>query len=436
MKDAEEPTKIIRRTASLPHRHSRKNSEGGLILSSDNAIAKPDLKRSISLSLPRSIPHIEPKSTGVKEKCDENRTNVKGGNISLLTPTEGPVVKVTAKIQLLPTCASCSSQFSPVDSSILKRDGVDCKSAYGYAGKEMEARNGSHKSAGDEEESKTESQPGDLKVPVPPPIPEEWRVKLAQTNHNDTSSENKKHARIPIPPPLPPSPANIDHEDNTPLELELLNHCCLHLNDLTYDHDFDSVSDSYADSYDLELCGICYQSFSSSGDNLLMCRQCDVRVCKQCMKSHLQNTIMEGFIQLCCPGDSCSRAITDSEIEKYCDAECVTLYFKNKVDAENNPRRKTCPGCNKIHSFEDEEKIPKKVKCSVCHLDWCARCHAPWHSGMTCKQYQADTVGNGRKALKVWAKSIGKDSANAKKCPSCKFFIERISGCDHMTCNR
>jgi len=200
------------------------------------------------------------------------------------------------------------------------------------------------------------------------------------------------------------------------------------------DHDDDDYDDD--DSWnDEHLCIVCFCSLKLSTKTSISCPVCLEKICSECMQLHLRAKIMEGFVLLKCPGDLCTRVLTDDEVGMYC-KELWTLYIKNKVDAENDPKRKTCPGCNIVHNFDGLDEIPLHHKCSFCGLQWCVPCHAPWHIGMTCKMYNKDVVGKGRKALKVWAKGKGKDSANAKKCPKCHFFIERISGCDHMVCTK
>ena len=190
------------------------------------------------------------------------------------------------------------------------------------------------------------------------------------------------------------------------------------------------------DTEDQYLCIVCYSSFEEVHKISIYCSVCSQHICLDCMQLYLKTQITEGFVRLKCPCNLCTRVVSDNEVEQYCTTNQMKLYFKNKVDAENNPRRKTCPGCNIVHSFDEPDEIPLHHKCSFCGLQWCVPCHAPWHVGMTCKKYEKDVVGKGRKALKVWAKGKGKCSANARKCPKCRFFIERTLGCDHMVCSR
>ena len=245
----------------------------------------------------------------------------------------------------------------------------------------------------------------------------------------------------PPPPPVPPLPPTITIPQKPavePLDIQQLassegqQSSVLSIGDLSsYVADID---EDYDDEWN-ELCVVCYCTLPISDKTSISCSVCLQHICSECMQLHLTAKIMEGFVLLKCPGELCSRVLTDEEVSLYC-SELLNLYIKNKVDAENNPKRKTCPGCNIVHNFEGPDEIPLHHKCSFCGLQWCVPCHAPWHIGMTCKTYKKDVVGKGQKALKVWAKGKGKDSANARKCPKCNFFIERISGCDHMVCSR
>ena len=303
--------------------------------------------------------------------------------------------------------------------------------------------------------------------------------KPAYQMDESTQTENSPRKHIPIPPPPPPLPSHLavptkiflkdqstmlsthdlakDNEDSgnvksTAEEEELKGSignvestpeqnavsyindsdasewASLFREDLHRNLDFDLVSN--ADSYEMR-CVICYQCDVT----LMKCQLCDQSICSDCMHLHLKAKISEGFILIRCPADYCTRIISNDEIKEHCN-ELIHLYTKNKVDAENDPRHKTCPGCNLVHHFEEPDEIPLHHKCGSCGLQWCVKCHAPWHVGISCKKYQKDVVGKGHKALKVWAKGKGLSHANAKKCPSCKFFIERISGCDHMSCSR
>lgn len=185
---------------------------------------------------------------------------------------------------------------------------------------------------------------------------------------------------------------------------------------------------------DLMTCLVCFESYT--GRNILHCYECDCYVCTSCMSEHIETKIFDGVIRIYCAGSSCSRLLSDQMITAFC-PNSMPIYIKNRIEVENNPLKKTCPSCHKVEIISDLNDInQRKIKCSSCKLLWCHSCYSPWHSGLSCQRYQKDIVGKGKKALKFWAESKGRHHKNARKCPYCHFYIERISGCDHMKCVR
>ncbi|KAL7796496.1 hypothetical protein V8C37DRAFT_371908 [Trichoderma ceciliae] len=65
--------------------------------------------------------------------------------------------------------------------------------------------------------------------------------------------------------------------------------------------------------------------------------------------------------------------------------------------------------------------------CSNCLRPTCSACHEP-HINMSCAEYR-DIKSGGYEALLKLKKELG-----IKDCPTCKTPLEKISGCNHMTC--
>lgn len=70
------------------------------------------------------------------------------------------------------------------------------------------------------------------------------------------------------------------------------------------------------------------------------------------------------------------------------------------------------------------------VVCIKCHRRTCAVHRIQWHVGMTCEEYDQLKISSADDQTEVWLKKY------SKKCPKCQSPIEKISGCDHMTCRR
>ena len=98
--------------------------------------------------------------------------------------------------------------------------------------------------------------------------------------------------------------------------------------------------------------------------------------------------------------------------------------------------KKTCPRCCLITEYKLPRKLrlkenDVKVKCTSCDLEWCFKCHAPWHEGLSCKAFRT-----GDKQFHKWTEGRNQTIPNCQKCPLCRVFIEPSTGCNHMTCRR
>ena len=168
-------------------------------------------------------------------------------------------------------------------------------------------------------------------------------------------------------------------------------------------------------------CEICLEELSIQP---LSC--CSSSICSKCIYHYLLSHICEGRIRIVCP--SCPHIFTREEILLLLsnddhDRSITERYKRFYADINRETHIKTCPRCCSIKEidkslFEDiryKKRLPRKVICNGCQLEWCFFCHAPWHEKMTCKEYR-----KGEKMLRSWASQISHNQHNAQKCPRCK----------------
>jgi hypothetical protein len=67
------------------------------------------------------------------------------------------------------------------------------------------------------------------------------------------------------------------------------------------------------------------------------------------------------------------------------------------------------------------------LSCPSCLARICSSCHVEYHEGVTC----ADREDGGDRLFQEWMRIH-----DVKKCPGCHAPIERLAGCNHMTCTR
>lgn len=177
----------------------------------------------------------------------------------------------------------------------------------------------------------------------------------------------------------------------------------------------------------LHLCSICLESVHKNRTSTH--RECNAIFCDWCLGAYIRLQITQGKWKLECA--NCSSLLSEDVIQRFLqDYPLLQEQFTRLVaDANTDPLVKTCPNC--CAPNRAKKGHTKKVTCSECHFEWCFSCHAPWHKGMNCKDFK-----RGSKLFKAWTKSRTEGAINARPCPKCKVFIQRLEGCDQMSCPR
>ena len=91
---------------------------------------------------------------------------------------------------------------------------------------------------------------------------------------------------------------------------------------------------------------------------------------------------------------------------------------------------KSCPtpNCDMIYKVSTAEN-GRPFLCSHCGVRICTKCHVQYHDGLSCAMYMSGKDSD--KEFETW---LRQDPGNRKKCPNCTTPIEKIEGCQHMTC--
>jgi hypothetical protein len=92
-----------------------------------------------------------------------------------------------------------------------------------------------------------------------------------------------------------------------------------------------------------------------------------------------------------------------------------------------------CPTAGCGYVFVKPEDI-SEFMCEKCNNHYCMDCRTDMHVGKTCIEYKADVVNNTHSVNDDLAEALLRDVIKAKKCPKCKFWVEKSQGCMHMTC--
>ena len=168
-------------------------------------------------------------------------------------------------------------------------------------------------------------------------------------------------------------------------------------------------------------CSICQ---ISSSTYLIFIETCDHLFCRPCIYEYLKIRIEESqVLTMPCPYDQCNSQILDSEIGKIVSSELYNkfLRFKKVEELNKEPFLRWCPKPD-CEGYDKGSLKINKLQCNICKHKYCFYCGDPWHRWRKCK-FSED------KEMDKWAKENG-----IKYCPNCKRKVEKLAGCEHLTC--
>jgi ariadne-1 len=182
---------------------------------------------------------------------------------------------------------------------------------------------------------------------------------------------------------------------------------------------------------DGEMCLVCCQEGES-----MSAPRCGHRYCDTCWGTYLTGKVEEGVsASIGCMEPSCTVSLEAAYVQALTPSATFAKYSQFARDCFVAERSdiKWCPapGCTKaIHVGSTGSLESKPVSCS-CGFVFCFNCSHEVHYPLSCDQ------------LDKWMQKAADDSqtakwikVNTKKCPKCKWPIEKNGGCNHMTCRR
>ena len=172
------------------------------------------------------------------------------------------------------------------------------------------------------------------------------------------------------------------------------------------------------------LCNLCFEEMTEkeSIDNKLPCKHL---FCDDCYLNYLQVKIINNKVgKITCMQFQCTHEFDDEFIISHLkgDEKLINKYkrFLKKSELYKEKNVKFCPVKN-CDSYARKEGENKYVTCQEGHK-FCFECFKPWHGDKKCQ----DIID---KDFSLWG-----NKKNLKRCPKCKFYTEKNSGCNHMTC--
>ncbi|KAL0909692.1 hypothetical protein M5K25_020582 [Dendrobium thyrsiflorum] len=175
-------------------------------------------------------------------------------------------------------------------------------------------------------------------------------------------------------------------------------------------------------------CRICMQTKPLS--KFFSIKGCTHSYCSRCLRSYIKTKVNMKASRIKCPDPACK----DIELEPLA---CKLIITKEVFDrwcdilSESSVRVKFyCPfkDCSALLIDERGLEMMQESECPHCHRLFCAHCGVPWHSGLSCSEFLETENQEDKTLIKLAQKN------KWQRCPKCKFYVERTSGCMFIQC--
>ncbi|KAL7152654.1 hypothetical protein ABFS83_04G113100 [Erythranthe nasuta] len=187
------------------------------------------------------------------------------------------------------------------------------------------------------------------------------------------------------------------------------------------------------------VCEICTEKKKNYKIFPFLNHNCSHKFCTECISKYLTSKLKRGKSPtIACPGPDCEGIMGIEEcVGGVVPKEVVTLWDQVICESVIIPssQRFYCPykNCSALMMNDsDTRNTMREAECPSCRRLFCVKCNVPWHSGFECGEFSRMRESESeRDDLKLHALAKKK---KWRRCRRCKFFVERNTGCLHMTC--
>jgi len=183
-------------------------------------------------------------------------------------------------------------------------------------------------------------------------------------------------------------------------------------------------------------CQVCYEKKKIEESCITLNCQSDHRFCKDCLRNEILNKMKDkkvSEIDIKC--FLCNTPINPAIIQnvlsfkEFEDFQETTLAFNRTAFTRGDEQVVKCPKCT-YFAFASKENYANHCTCKDCGLFFCVRgCSNP-HPGKTCEEQKRDV--NNIKNDELFNQV--KNNQRWKDCPGCRKTVQKIQGCNHITC--
>jgi hypothetical protein len=175
------------------------------------------------------------------------------------------------------------------------------------------------------------------------------------------------------------------------------------------------------------ICQICFLTFFFVYDRYIQLANCSHTFCEEC----LHHTV--SYLGTAVPSCTCHEELTLSEIKQYVPLQALERFSVRAVWRQFGGFQ--CPECPEVLTFDKTSAdspcvaVPGGCKCPKCATEICFKCQRKAHLNTDCIANEEDTT-----LADFLTNAMEDTTLDWTTCPVCKHAIQRIEGCDHITC--
>lgn len=164
---------------------------------------------------------------------------------------------------------------------------------------------------------------------------------------------------------------------------------------------------------------------------------CAHSYCSECTAKYVASKLQDNITSINCPVSGCNgrlepeycRSILPAQVfDRWGDALCEALILGSE--------KFYCPykDCSLL-LIDDRSGVDEAIthsECPNCRRLFCAKCRVPWHSEISCADFQKLNKDE-RDREDIMLMNLAK-SKKWIRCPKCRVYVEKISGCLFIRC--
>lgn len=178
-----------------------------------------------------------------------------------------------------------------------------------------------------------------------------------------------------------------------------------------------------------QVCPICYDH--TLGPVQLGCGH---TYCSACLRHFITSAHEINVFPLRCVGDDsrCNTPISIPIIQQFLTPAALNRLLEAAFAFYISQRPmefRFCktPDCSQIYRSTPADTVAVTLRCPSCSSEVCSACD-DGHEGLTCNEYQTRRL---EERVDTW---ITEQGGFVKRCPQCRVPIEKVEGCNRMTC--